>query len=283
MKKEPALPTWLCEADKKSLTVGEKVILKCSGPETKWNGPVELQAAELPRFSLNKLDVRSQSDQELVLVVTSYRVGAIKGVVGKITDGASEVSVVLPDLEVQSVIQSNPPPKPYPPFGPYGMIIPPIYFFIVAGLLIFPFVMLFIWLFKKHRARVFRAQIKMAKGQGSPILKIHREIRKLDRESAVSFAKGEQSIEESFLAELEKSFREFMWLELELEARRGDPKTLLKRIRKRHPKLFRRHGDEISVTLYELSRARKRKQLNPQDWNQLILMVQNTAEGMARP
>lgn len=128
-----------CRLDKEKITVGEHLILSCSGSESP---PIELAKAvfklqEAQKYTLKVLH-SSGTENDFNIDFTIYAPGDYKISDLILTDGISELPLSGPAVKVESVLQPSEGGKPPEAFGsilPIG-IHTPLYYYLMLTLLI---------------------------------------------------------------------------------------------------------------------------------------------------
>jgi len=239
-----------------SFTVGETRLLKCRGDIPPFLPPLKTTFQdESKKYALRILETVSLQEKEVTLKVTGYQTGQYEAPVFWLSDGQHSVSVEGLSWQVPSVLTSE--TEPYPPYGPWKVKIPLWYelswIVLLGAILIFG-----IFKFKKHRAKVFiRQRIADRLEDKTPVQYFIYQL------SALFVLKKNS---ETFLFQLEKSFRAFLENQLEIALDTPTPKVL------KHKSIDKKARQIIT----ELETAlQNQNSYSEQDGEQLLNMVRN--------
>ena len=241
--------------DSSAFTVGEIRLLICRGDFPSLSPPLKTKFQdESQKYALHILETLSVQEKEITLKVTGYQTGHYESPIFWLTDGQNIVSVEELSWKIPSVLTSE--TKPYPAYGPWQIKIPLWYELSWVSLWIV-FLTFGFFIFKKHRRKVFiRQRIADRLDDKTPVQYF---IRKLS--SLLVLKKNS----ETFLNQLQNSFREF--LENQFEIPLEEPQKILKH--KSIDKKARQIISELETALAD------KDSYSEQDGEQLLSMVRN--------
>jgi hypothetical protein len=175
-----------------ALTVGQIFEFNCKGPF-----PVgfKFQQATVTglqdKYTLKLLKFEMRDLETAQIKLTSYSVGQQKLDKIQITDGEKTLEFPGVQFQVNSVLPppeggtQQQPPKPFGPFGPMKIPVPPVYWLIlisVIGIMAFAFALK--WKRRRDRLDVLQEIKNRTKGP-TPVVQFHRDLRILTRKAGV--------------------------------------------------------------------------------------------------
>ena len=202
--------------DSSVFTVGEIRLLSCTSNAFALSPPLKTNFQdESKKYALHILETVSIQEKEIILKVTGYKTGHYQSPVFWFTDGQQSVLVEGLSWKIPSVLTSE--TGPYPPYGPWKMKIPLWYDAVWIGLLI-PALAFGIFIFKKHRRKIFiRQRIAERLDGKTPVQYFIRQL---------SSFFGLEKNSKAFLDQLKKSFREFLENQFEIPIEESAQKVL---------------------------------------------------------
>lgn len=239
-----------------SFTVGEIRLLKCRGDIPPFSPPVRTEFPdESKKYALHILETVSIQDKEITLKVTGYQPGQYKDSILKLTDGKHSVTIEGLSWQVPSVLTSE--TGPYPPYGPWK-IKTPLWYDLSWGFLFLVILIFGIFRLKKHQLKMFiRQRTADRLEEKTPVQYFIRQLSSL-------FSLQKNS--ETFLIQLQKSFRAFLENQFEIPLEAPVHEVL------KHKSIDKRARQIIS----ELETALKTQDsYSEQDGEQLLNMVRN--------
>lgn len=287
------IPVWRCEfkeanesgsAKLDALTVGSKFVLSCQGDiAVKWGEGLprvsfgEGEKAKAGQFTLQVLKVIRQDPQAADFIVTSYKAGEHAPEFFRILSGDSGFEAVNAKWKVQSVIKAEqqPPPQPYPSFGPWNLSLPVWFWALLLILLAGAAVSVFVRVRKARQRRRMLEGLKLHRTALAPIHQYYKDSRKLrNRMNQVKTAEEFGPLAQ----DLNKEFRLYVLREFEVPALEWSNRAILGDLSRRHRAVYRKAGEPLKKTLRELERLQSQKNLSLQDLEQMHRMSLDTAE-----
>ena len=241
--------------DTSAFTVGESRLLTCRGDIPSLSPPLKTKFQdESKKYALHILETVSLQDQEMTLKVTGYQTGDYKSPVFWLTDGQYSLSVEGLSWTVPSILTSE--TGPYPAYGPWKIQTPLWYefswMFLALAVLSFAF-----FKFKKYRRKTFiQRRIADRLDEKNPVQYFIRQLSSL-------FILKKNS--ETFLTQLQNSFREFLENQFAIPLEEPAPKLL------KHKSIDKKARQILS----ELETALAQGSYSEQDGEQLLGMVRN--------
>jgi len=282
-----ALPVWTCTFDKSTepnppemnaLTVGAKFNMACKGdiPVTWAEGPISVQfARKEDTYTLQILKADKLEANEAIMTVTGYKAGQHNPEYVRIVQGANGFEVLKPAWEIKTVLKKDPPPQPYPPFGPWNLGFPMWIIITVAlvlaliGLVVFRFA-------RRHNQRQrMLAQLALHTTALSPIHQFYRDARQLRRR--LNLVKEETEIKAA-ADDLNREFRLYVLREFQIPTLDWSDRAIVDDLRRRHRHVFEAAGDPLKKTLRELARMKAQSSVKLGDVEQLHRMSMDAAE-----
>lgn len=294
--KKPKPLVWNCKVspldnqskEVKDITVGQKVGLICQGDALKevLEQPLSiLELNEEDKYKAKVLETRSVGIDRADLVATSYKPGdhskaklALKGKNG-------QVQIQIDGLSVKTVIEQKPGLMQQPQQQkPYGVVMPieqqlPTWYYIfwtVLALAILGFIIRKSMKFYQRRQLLENMeQFKSALGAYG---QFNKDIR--HRYKVISVTKAENLTTEKaheFLAKIKEDFDMYLVRELTIPAHIWGRKEIIGEVKKRHPKLYKKHGTALIKILQELEKSLNAKQLGLKDCEQMVEMARKVS------
>ncbi len=272
----------LTDAD--SLTVGEKFVLDCQGPEVAGIN-ASASTIELPKeqqYALRILKNLGMDSHKASFVATSYSVnpGGHQFQNLFLSDGKSRIALDGIKFKVKSVItkENNPKNEAYPPWGPFGFSYP---VWIWAG-----FVILFVFMtsfgIEKLIQIIKRKRFYKLLASNPPALSayhaITKDLRQFGKE-ALRPSSFTSEVSLKLIDDLHQSFRWFLSRKLMFSCFDLSPSQILRAIKEKDENLFKKVSHTLSLALIEVERWQNRpSQIKLEDAGQLIEMVRGAAE-----
>lgn len=268
---------WNCNLSKNAdITVGEKLILSCVG-STEGIAKDSLQIKdskltdEIPSMSL--LSVQAFMPDKAEFVVTSYRTGEHTADHVVFYDGKNAIKVSGFDWKLNSVLKQDPtnPPQPVPSFSMMELSYP-IWFWILLFAVIVNGVALPYLQFKKmkDRKKAFE-DLKNLDAALSPLDSFFKAIRRMEKALEIGHVSPQ-----GFAFQVDKDFKIFLSRSLQFPAHIWDAGQTIKEIKKKYPKLYRDHGDDIKKYYSEFSKTKN--DIKKSDCQYLIDRTQKLTE-----
>ncbi|MDE0151411.1 MAG: hypothetical protein OXK80_02795 [Bdellovibrionales bacterium] len=242
--------------DSSSFTVGEVRLLKCRGDIPPFSSSVKTEFQDKSKkYALHILETVSIQDQDITLKVTGYQTGQYKDSILKLTDGQHSVNIEGLSWQVPSVLTSE--TGPHPPYGPWKIKVP-LWYELSWGFLFLVILIFGIFRFKKHRLKtLIRQRVADRLEEKTPVQYFIRQLSSL-------FSLEKNS--ETFLVQLQKSFRAFLENQFEIPLEEPVHKVL------KHKSIDKKARQIIS----ELETALKvQDSYSEQDGEQLLNMVRS--------
>ena len=279
----PAVPIWTCEFKAKpdsvpleELTVGARFLVSCQGEiPVQWaEADANGRAASLnvvfskpeESYTLAILKANKLEPQSAELEVTAYKAGEHKPDYFRVVQGEHGFEVTKPQWTVKSVLKPNEQPKPFPPFGPWGLSIP-LWFWIAlaAAVLMVGFV---IWRLIRRQQQKARMKAELAKHRTnmSPAHQFFRDARQLRRR--IHGAKQVEDLKQ-ITADLNREFRLYVLREFQIPTLDWSDGAIVSDLKRRHRRVYLKAGDELRKTLRELGRLAKQGSVLLQDVEQM--------------
>lgn len=248
------------------LTVGDKMLLKCSGPTvSEWKAAPKIQFPNPEdEFTLAIVEPKKTGINDGEWIVTGYKPGGYKPDWILITDGGNNVKVTGLSWTVESVVE---PPKegekaePFPPKGPVFLIWPWWLWASIAGVAVLIGLVAY---FRIRRYRARKALLERLAQKGTvltPYAEFHKVLRQLSRKHPEK--------PEDYLKQLDDSFRAYLMREFVVPADEWSDGAVLKDIKKRNKTLFKEAGKDLAAAMREMKRAKAAKRINVADCEQL--------------
>lgn len=268
---ESTVVKWECQltdgqgVQPKDVTVGTKLVLKCSGPSVSdWKAPARFVFPKPEdEFSLAILQTNRASVNEGEWIVAGYKPGNHQPEWLEITDGSTSVRAENLTWSIASVIQPKPGEKaePFAPFGPVSLFWP-LWIWLTLGGLILAISALIFMRIRRQRARKALLERLAVKGTVlTPYVEFHKTLRQLTRKHPEK--------PEEYLHQLDQSFRYFLTREFLIPADEWPMDAVLSDLKKRHKVIYKSLGSELSTLLREFKRASGAKQVSLGDCEQL--------------
>lgn len=248
---------WNCGLSKNAdITVGEKLELSCTGATDGINKEtLQIKDAQLSEETpvLSLIEVQSFDPSHLEFVVTSYRTGEHKSDQIVFFDGQNKVSVTGFDWKINSVIKQDP-TNPPQPFGAYPMwkMSYPLWFWIGLVLLLVFITGVPYLQFKKikNRKKAYD-DLKNLETALGPLDAFFKSVRRMEKALEVDHVSAR-----GFADQLDKDLRIFLSRRMQFPAHIWPEKQILKEIKKKYPKLYRDHGDDIKKYFSEFNKTK---------------------------
>lgn len=284
--------TWTCRmalieeanvpVEHMTLTVGQVFLVNCEGPAVEWSeDAAQKLKIELPKenaFALQLLKVKSLTSEKVSAEVTSYRVGDLPTIPLVLSDGEPKVILTGLNWKTESILkaETEEPPTPFPPFGPFENQ----YYLKLAALslggllLVLAILSYFIW--RRVKKKKFIERLKKLDRGLSPLHNLQRELRQLGRQ--VSFEERGVTIRLEMIQQLDQVFRQFVMTEFRFEAEQGSPDQISRRLKKINWRWHRKVGPLLYSSLREIERAKSRPEVSTEDFEQLIAICRKAGE-----
>jgi hypothetical protein len=267
-------PAWDCRFTMmpEKITVGSVWHLSCQGT-TPLHPPLTLQyAADDQIYSLVLLTTKELNQTSAEFDVTSYKPGKYSPPYLVLTDGTSAIKIQGLQWEVASVIppqaQTQQPPQPFPPYGPFILYLPWWYWATFAGLFLAILAALIAGFILRRRRRRRRELLKQLDSALTPDMELQRDLRRIPRVREPQEA----------LQQLSRTLR--VYLSRKLQVYWVDEATLKIKANLRRRKLL---SQELAEILEEIDRGRDQAQkVSEADLLQMIDMVRKATEPLER-
>jgi hypothetical protein len=288
MSDTPALPIWKCDFAQEqnghplnNLTVGSKFKMNCHGDiPVEWNRDnvgVAFKDKKSEEYTLFVLNANKLAPNDAELTVTGYKAGQFKPEFVRIIQGDHGFEVMKPEWEIRTVLKQNEQPKPYAPYGPWGVGLP-LWFMIFIGVLV-GLVTFFVIRFvrrRMQRQKMLRdlALHATAISAVNQFYKDSRQIkRKLDQAQADADVKD-------MAVQLDKEFRLFVLRQFQVPALDWSDRAIVDDIRKRQRRDFDLYADPLRKALRELTRIKARNTVSVTDAEQLHQICLDAVEAV---
>jgi len=265
---------WTCSIEKpEQVTVGDKFKLTCGGQSLPtFEGPVQL-VFDNKEFdhTLVVLDTIRNESTGGDFVITGYKPGKYTNVPMKLTDGKNAVSISPQTWEVISIIPKDqqPPPKPFPAYGPY-LISWPMWLWITLALVVGALLFVGFRFFKKRRDLAkLKEKLQEHTSSLGAFGQFNKDIRSLTRKVSVA---PKQKVEKDFVADLNQIFRYYFVREFWVPAQEWTSRETLKEIKHSHFKLYQEFKPKLVQVFREMDRAVASEAVNGEDFEQLVSM-----------
>lgn len=280
-------PPWKCSLEKlpSPWTVGAPGYLQCEGSFVeKMKGDVFLKFKEKEnKYKLYVLKPQSLDNQNVTLMVTSYKPGDHRNISFEVTDGEQSFQVEPMSWKVDSVLD---PKKPTLPFGPMGPVYLawPWWSWAILGVLVFA-VLGFI--FRRVKSDMERKallrQLATHTTALSPYNQFSKDMRRIHHSC---HGKSDQDVNEAgerisqfYVNQLDETLKLYLVRELKVPALTWGLRQVMAEIKKRERLLFNEVGDSLKTLLVELDQAKNQsEQIKMVDCDQLAQMCRTVAE-----
>lgn len=248
---------WNCNLSKNAdITVGEKLTLSCEGST---EGVVQESLVikdaqltnEIPPLSL--LEVQKFGSASSEFVVTSYRVGEHAADQIVFYDGKTKVTVKGFDWKLRSVLKQDPtnPPQPVGAFPMWEMSYPIWFWIWLVGLLIAVIGLPYLQFKKIESRKKAFDDLKNLETALNPLDTFFKSMRRMEKALEIDHVSPR-----GFADQVDKDLRIFMSRSMQLPAHLWSVREILKEIKKKYPKLYRDHGDDIKKYFSEFSKTK---------------------------
>lgn len=254
-------------------TVGDLVLLNCSGSQEKLVGDIEFVLPKSEdKYKLQLLKLKKISDFESELTLTSYKAGDHKLEGIKLKASGEEFVLSPLELKVNSVLDpKDQQPKPFESLGPLPLEFPWLYLMIALGAILFVLGSLALKIFHIWQRQKWVKKINELMTRQNPLAEFSTQVRKLKKQlESVPF--------EESLNELEKQFLLFLTREFVMPAHVYSHKMILKDLKKYHPEIYVKSGENIKMGLKELAHLKKSSKLTEKDLVQIIDILMKVSE-----
>lgn len=251
------MSAWNCNLSKNTdITVGEKLTLSCTGSTEGINKEaLQIKDAQLTEETpaLSLLEVNSFDPSKLEFTVTSYRTGDHKSDQVVFYDGKNKIPLEGFNWKLNSVIKQDPtsPPQAFGAF-PMWQLSYPIWFWVLLALvlsLIFgvPYLQ-----FKKikNRKKAFDDLKNLETAMG-PLDAFFKSVRRMEKALEVDHVSPR-----GFADQIDKDLRIFLSRRMQIPAHIWAVGQILKEIKKKYPKLYRDHGEDIKKYFSEFTKTK---------------------------
>ncbi len=248
---------WYCKLSKNvEITVGEKLTLSCEGPtEGIAQDSLQIKDAQLtdevPPLTL--LQVQAYMPDKSEFTVTSYRTGDHKSDQVVMYDGKNKVTLTGFDWSLKSVLKQDPtnPPQPVGSF-PMWELSYPIWFWILLVVVIVNAIALPYLQFKKIKSRKKAFDdLKSLEAALNPLDTFFKSVRRMEKALEVEHISAR-----GFADQIDKDLKIFLSRSLHIPAHIWGIRQILKEIKKRYPKIYRDHGDDIKKYFSEFAKTK---------------------------
>lgn len=251
------MSVWNCSLSKNAMiTVGEKLTLDCEGTTQGLNQETltikDAQLSnEIPVLSL--LSIEKFEEQKSQYTVTTYRVGDHVSDSVVFYDGKNKVTLKGFEWKVESVLKQDPlnPPQPVGAYPMWSMSYP-IWFWIAVAILLAAIIGIPYAQFKKieNRKKAFD-DLKNLETALNPLDSFFKSMRRMEKALDVDHVSPN-----GFADQLDKDFRVYLSRSLYFPAHLWTISQIFKEIRKKYPKLYRDHKDDLSKYFAEFTRTK---------------------------
>lgn len=282
-------PIWNCEITASEpgavLNVGSKMELSCRGDFIDLPQVNHLQIEfddKKDQYKLKILSVKTFDYKSAHMIVTSYLAGQHNDVKFYVGDKNKGFRVEGLSWKVESVLNPEKQQEPFPAWGPFGMSMPIWYWLSIA----FGFFVIVFFIYKKIRVIYERRRLideLSAHGTAlSPYNQFSKDIRSLSRgyqNRAFDEKYAEEFSQSSYIAQLERVFRQYLMRELLVPTFDWGDGQIIKEIKRRHKDIYTTCGKDIAKLFKELQRAMKAiDTLEDSDREQLTNMCRQVSE-----
>lgn len=264
------------ESKNPDITVGEKLLLSCQGStEGLVQDALVIKDAQLTEEvpALTILQVQSYMPEKAEFVVTTYRTGDHKSDEVVMYDGKNKVVLSGFEWSTRSVLKQDPtnPPQAIGSF-PMWELSYPIWFWILLLAIIASVVGIPYLQFKriKNRKKAFD-DLKNLDAALSPLDTFFKSVRRMEKALEV-----EHVSPRGFADQIDKDLRIFLSRSLKIPAHIWGIGQILSEIKKRYPKIYRDHGDDIKKYFSEF--AKTKSDIKKSDGIYLMERAQNLTE-----
>jgi hypothetical protein len=267
-------PSWDCHFTGmfEKVTVGATWQMSCKG-NSPLHAPLTLQyAAEDQAYSLVLLATKELTDSSAEFEVTSYKPGKYAPPYLVLTDGSSAIKIQGLQWEVQSVLppqsQTQQPPQPFPPYGPFILYLPWWYWAIFVAIAVAVLGALISGLIFRKRRRRQREQLKKLESVLPPDVELQRDLRKIPR-----LRHSQEALEQ-----MAKTLRVYLSRKLQILVTDLPSSQIKKKLRRR-----KAWTNELREVLEEIDRGlTNAKQVSEADILQLVEMVRLATDPMEK-
>jgi len=268
---------WNCQLSKNTeITVGEKLILMCDGTtENVVQESLQLKDAQLSEEipSLTLLEIQKFEPSHTEFVVTSYRTGDHKSAEVVFYDGKNKIELTGFDWKLKSVLKQDPanPPQPYGSFPMIEMHYP-IWFWILLLVILLNAIALPYIQFQriKQRKKAFE-DLKNLDSAANPLDTFFKNVRRMERALDVDHVSPR-----GFVDQVDHDLRIFLSRSLQVPAHVWTVGQTMREIKKKYPKLYRDHGDEIKKYFSEFTKMKT--EVQKKDCLYFMVMAQKLTE-----
>jgi hypothetical protein len=281
--------------EKITITVGQKFYLHCSGADVALQKEaLNFELEDAYQHVIKILEVRDLKSGAVDLVVTGYRVGEFNGKPVVLGDSKSKVDLNGINFKVESVLKTaqGQKPEPYPAYGPFRLSIPLIYWILLAIVVLIPIVIFTVFWRRRMRRRKFLQRVELLKKGLSPLLQLHKELRRISRNLVFNLGDEDKKFalhaegrfeSKNTIDEIAKAFHQYLMTEFLVEADRKSSTQVLREFKKSWRDLYDAVGKDLQSALYEIEKAqREHPRVRKGDCEQLIEMCRNLAEKLAK-
>ncbi len=283
------LPMWSCRVEgapkDQQWTVGEIFNLVCDGPAAKFlSTELSFKEEKKSGYELRVLEVVKQTENELVMVATSYVPQPHKFEALFIQDQGESVVRVEPfNLPMKSVI-TDPQQKPFGPSGAVSLAYPVWIWIVLAVVLL---ATAFFGLFRMNRRAQMRRVIEELKQHNTALgafNQFNKDLRTLGRKHIFGDEKNWNDLKKQrYLENLDQVFRMYLLREFYVPALDWSSGLVLRTVSKQDKRRYDRYGAELQKFLKELDRAKADvEKLQVHDCQQLTQMAKKVSQTIWR-
>lgn len=274
------------------LTVGREFILVCEGdfPKDLVTEKLHFVVDAKAKYAIQLRSMEFRSTTEADLKVTSLMAGKIAIPNLQLTDDTQTLDLGQVAFEVTSVL---PPPdpqnqtkqEPFGPIGPAQLPVPPLYWALLAGVILLAAAIVGMRIFRAVQRRKMLEELREHDSSLSPLAQFHQGFRKLQRQNKVFFGVANVP-QEDVLQCVDDTYRMlklYLTRKFQVPALEWSPRLVIKDIRKHHPRHFAQDGDELGKLYKEYERAFQDKEyLKAQDVLAIANHCRSLVEKMER-
>jgi hypothetical protein len=268
---------WNCNLSKNAnITVGEVLNLTCDGP-TDGVAKESLQikdvnlSDEMTPLSLLQTTTFDSSKSEFV--VTSYKTGEHQSDQIIFFDGKNKIDLSGFNWKVESVLKQDPanPPQPYGAY-PMAFISYPLWLWIALALILAAMVGIPYLQLKRIKARrkAF-ADLKNLDTALNPLDAFFKSVRRMEKALEI-----EHVSPRGFADQIDTDLKIFLSRSLLFPAHIWSIRETINEIKRKYPKLYRDHGDEIKKYFSEFTKSKS--EINKKDALYLMERAQKLTE-----
>lgn len=268
---------WSCNLSKNvDLTVGEKVTLACEGStEGVVQESLVIKDAQLtdqvPAMTLLAIQKFEPTSSEFI--VTSYRTGEHTADQIAFYDGKTKITVKGFDWKLKSVLKQDPanPPQAFGSFPMMELSYPIWFWILLIAILAAAFGLPYLQFKRIESRKKAFDDLKNLETALNPLDAFFKSMRRIEKALEVDHISPR-----GFIDQVDKDWRIFLSRSMQFPAHLWATRETLKEIKKRYPRLYRDHGDDIKKYFSEF--AKSKDDVQKKDCIYLMTRTQSLAE-----